>query len=266
MNDYEFTYLQNGEKPLDSLKDDGGFCGVFRKIACIGDSLSSGEFETVDKEGNHSYLDCFDYSWGQYLARMVGSNVLNFSRGGMSAKEYYTSFAEANCFWDRGKACQAYVIALGVNDLNWMQQEIGSASDTDSGENNGNQTFAWYYARIIERYKKIQPNGKFFFVTMPKEFDDQPDNFEIKKNHAELMHEFAKKYINSYVIDLNEYAPVFDEKFKKNHILNGHMTPSGYMILAKIIANYIDYIVRSDFSSFKQVGLIGLPQYDESNK
>ena len=33
------------EKPLENLVTDGGFTGIFRTIGCIGDSLSSGEFE-----------------------------------------------------------------------------------------------------------------------------------------------------------------------------------------------------------------------------
>ena len=33
------------EKPLDRIVSDGGFVGIFRTIACVGDSLASGEFE-----------------------------------------------------------------------------------------------------------------------------------------------------------------------------------------------------------------------------
>ena len=60
------------EKPLDTLVGDGGLCGVFRTIGCVGDSLSSGEFESLDASGNKTYHDMFEYSWGQYLARMAG--------------------------------------------------------------------------------------------------------------------------------------------------------------------------------------------------
>ena len=44
-------YGNPDEKPLDNLVEDGGFCGIFRTIGCIGDSLSSGEFESKDEEG-----------------------------------------------------------------------------------------------------------------------------------------------------------------------------------------------------------------------
>ena len=39
------------EKPLDSIPANGGFCRIFRKIGCIGDSLSSGEFELRNEDG-----------------------------------------------------------------------------------------------------------------------------------------------------------------------------------------------------------------------
>ena len=94
--DLNAMFNQPDEKPLDNLVTDGGFCGIFRKIGCIGDSLSSGEFEGINAEGQKTYHDYFDYSWGQYLARMAGCTVYNFSRGGMTASEYCNTFAEAN--------------------------------------------------------------------------------------------------------------------------------------------------------------------------
>ena len=56
-------YFPENEQPLDQLLSDGGFCGILRTIACVGDSLSSGEFETCDEKGEHHYFDMFDYSW-----------------------------------------------------------------------------------------------------------------------------------------------------------------------------------------------------------
>lgn len=73
------------EKPLDNIPPDGGYTAIFRTVACIGDSLSSGEFEAAAEKGS-SYHDMYEYSWGQFMARMCGSRVFNMSRGGMTAK------------------------------------------------------------------------------------------------------------------------------------------------------------------------------------
>ena len=51
-----FTVAQ-GEKPLENMKASCGFAGIFKEIGVIGDSLSSGEFESHDEEGNVLYHD-----------------------------------------------------------------------------------------------------------------------------------------------------------------------------------------------------------------
>ena len=63
------------EKPLDLMPENGGYTAIFRKIGVVGDSLSSGEFESRDKDGNRGYHDYFEYSWGQNLARLCGHSA-----------------------------------------------------------------------------------------------------------------------------------------------------------------------------------------------
>lgn len=95
--DYE-NFFAADEKPLDNLICNGGFCGIFRTIGCIGDSLSSGEHEGTAADGGKTYHDYYEYSWGQYMARNIGAKVYNFSRGGMTAEEYCERFAEDEAF------------------------------------------------------------------------------------------------------------------------------------------------------------------------
>jgi lysophospholipase L1-like esterase len=245
------------EKPLERLVQNGGFARIFKSIACVGDSLSSGEFESVDSEGVKHYHDMFEYSWGQVMARMAGNTVYNFSRGGMTAKEYCESFADANGFWNPKYASQAYIIALGVNDILNNRQELGSVNDVDfSDYKNNKENFAGYYAGIIQRLKQIQPRAKFFLMTMA---DEGKSDVKIKEKqaHAALLYDFAEKFDNTYVIDLLKYAPTYDEKFKENFYLNGHMNPMGYILTAKMIASYIDYIIRHNPEDFKEIGFIG---------
>jgi len=243
------------EKPLENPVNGYSNTAIFRKIAIIGDSLSSGEFETCDENGNKNFYDMFEYSWGQYIARKNGLTAYNFSRGGMTAKEYMESFAEANGFWDKDKACQAYVIALGWNDIYGLDMEIGGIQDIDEADSSKNrQTFIGYYAAIVDRYKKICPDAKFFFVTLPKSEDK---NQEKVLESVEKLHELSKYFDNSYVIDLYNYAPVENEEFKKNFYLHGHMNPMGYILTARMIDSYIDYIIRKSPNDFKNVPFIG---------
>ena len=250
--------------PLEEILPDGGYCGIFRAIGCIGDSLSSGEFESLDDNGNKGYHDYFEYSWGQYLARLAGCKVYNFSRGGMTAEEYWESFAEAQDYWNPNKLCQAYILALGINDLCGRGGLVGSLSDIDWGnyENNA-PTFAGYYARIIQRLKGMQPKAKFFLMTMPRE-KEAAARQEAKDRHAELLYQLAEKFDYTYVLDLRRYAPEYDEEFKRRFYLGGHMNPAGYLLTAKMVASYIDYIIRQHPEDFSQVGFIGTPFHNVS--
>lgn len=257
------------EKPLDNIVSDGGFTSVFRTIGCVGDSLSSGEHESLDENGKKGYHDYYEYSWGQYLARSAGIKVYNFSRGGMTAKEYCEGFADSKDFWNIDKRCQGYIIALGVNDLN-ADKNLGSADDVDlNNYKNNKKTFAGYYAEIIQRYKEIQPKAKFFLMTVPHSFED-PDNVSEKQllrdEHAKLLYKFAEMFENTYVLDFRKYAPVYDEQFRKKFFLGGHMNAAGYMLTAKMVGSYIDYIVRHNMEDFSQIGFVGTPHHNVSAK
>lgn len=257
----EDYYAKEGEKPLDRITEDGGFCGIFRTIGCIGDSLSSGEFEAYDQAGNINFLDCFEHSWGQYMARRIGSKVYNFSQGGMTAKAYLDGFAQSNDYWNPSKACEAYIMALGVNDLCNMHYEIGSVKDIDINDYENNKpTFAGDYAKIIQKYRQIQPNARFFLVTFAH-CTFYPQIEEYIEAHSSLLKSIAEIFPYTYVIDLAEYAPVYDEAFRKNFYLGGHLNPAGYLLTAKIIMSYIDYIIRHNPEDFAQTGLIGSPYH-----
>ncbi|MBQ8611546.1 MAG: SGNH/GDSL hydrolase family protein [Oscillospiraceae bacterium] len=251
--------IDENELPLQNIVSDGGCCGIFRAIGCVGDSLSSGEFEGTGEDGKSTYHDMFDYSWGQYLARMAGCTVRNFSRGGMTGREYCQTFAEANDFWNPAKACQAYILALGVNDLYGLKQDVGTMADIcDEDWSKNADTFTGWYAQIIQRLKAIQPDAKFFLMTMPRE-DHEDENAAKADAHAEQLYRMAEHFSNCYVLDLRKYGPVYDAAFRKKFYLSGHMTPTGYLYTARVVASYIDYIIRHNMTDFKQVGFIGTP-------
>ncbi len=256
-------FINEGENPLDNIVSDGGFCSIFRTIACVGDSLSSGEFESLNENGEKGYHDYFEYSWGQFLARETGSKVYNFSRGGMTAREYCESFAESKDFWNPELKAQAYIIALGVNDLCNRKKPIGSIDDIDLNDyNNNKDTFAGNYGKIIQRYKEIQPKAKFFLVGFPKGRDQT-----IIAEHTKLLKELANLFDYTYVLDLCKYGTDYDSpEFRKAFFLGGHMNPMGYKFMAKVIMSYIDYIIRANPEDFAQVGFIGTDFFNCSAK
>jgi lysophospholipase L1-like esterase len=260
MNIHDY-YLTPDEKPLDRLTTDGGLTGIFRTIACVGDSLSSGEFEYVNAEGIKTYHDMFDHSWGQHLGRMAGSKVYNFSRGGMSAAAYCTQFAEERGFWSAELAADAYILALGVNDIqNNPTFPMGSVADICREDWQQNKpTFAGYYAQIIQRYAAMQKGAHFFLVTIPTTPQSAPIREARADEHAALLHAIAAFFGEDtvHVIDLRRYGPVYDEEFYRHFFMGGHMNPAGYLLTAKLMASYIDYFIRREPEKFARAGFIG---------
>lgn len=251
--------LQEGQNPLETLLDHGGYSAIFRKIAVIGDSLSSGEFESF-QNGKKSYHDLFEFSWGSFISYTTGAQVYHFSKGGMTVRHFLDGWAEERGFFDPEKACQAYIVALGVNDLFGEKQEVGTVGDIDlSDPDHHKATFAGYYGSLLQRYRAIQPKGKFFLVTMPRSGYAEED--AVAAAHAKLLYDFADLFDNTYVIDLNRYAPVYDTAFREQYYLGNHLNPMGYVLTAKMMMTYLDFLVRNDPDAFRQVALIGTPYY-----
>ena len=261
-------YLKiEGEKPLENMVSNGGYCSILRKIVCIGDSLSSGEFES-HMNGKVGYHDSYDYSWGQFLARDAGCTVLNCSKGGMTAEKYDQFASERGYYNDEYKA-NAYIIALGVNDVSRSMEglyELGDIRDVDPEDHSNNKpTAIGYYARVISKYKKLQPKAKFFLMTPPKNGKND-ERAQLYDKLSEEIRRLSKIFDNCYVIDLREYAPVYNQDFKDLFYLGGHLNPMGYRLTALMIESYIDYIIRNHFDDFKQIGFVGTPYYNENVK
>ena len=253
-------YIKNeGEKPLDRIISDGGYCCVFRTLACVGDSLASGELESLDAEGKKGYHDYFEYSWLQFIARSAGiPKAYNFTRGGMTAKEYFTTFAEAKGYWNPELAAQGYIMALGVNDMKHI--ELGSVEDINLDDYTKNaETFAGYYGAIIQRYKEIQPKARFFLIT-------PPGRGEAGDKITEILYGISKMFEFTYVIDLHKYVDDFQGTLRSNFYLGGHLNVMGYKLFGDIIASYIDYIIRNNMEDFKQIGFVGTPFHNIAEK
>ena len=73
MDPNTFLYPTADERPLDRLVEGYSRTSVFRRVAFIGDSLSSGEFETVDQDGVHGYHDLYEYAEAKKEKRRHGN-------------------------------------------------------------------------------------------------------------------------------------------------------------------------------------------------
>ena len=146
--------------PLSKIIRDGGMINIFRSIGCIGDSLSSGAFESCENNVRIC-RDYYEYSWGKQIERITGIEMTNFSRGGLIAYQLYKEADERtspvddiNRLFDSDNSKQAYIIALGVNDMhgkdvlkNIYGGKIGNAKNDINifDYTRNNQTFVGCY-------------------------------------------------------------------------------------------------------------------------
>ena len=245
----DVTFLESIKpNPLSIIKPVSSFASIIHSWGFIGDSLSSGEFEY--HEGDQTkYIDMYDYSWGQRFCKLCGVDGYNFSQGGQSAKGWCQGSSDRTWGGASVNPKQGYIIALGVNDRSKSLYPVGDLStDVDMVDYNNNaDTYAGWMAGIVQRLKSIQPKCKIFVVTDPKG-DDTWNN---------IVRGLTTKFTDVFLIDLALYAPSYAGAFSSMFFNGGHMNAMGYEYTAYMMATYIDWIIRNNINSFKQVSFIG---------
>ena len=249
-------------EPLTSVSESGGLAGIFPKFGFIGDSLCSGAVAYND--GTWHYPERYYTSWGLYMCREVGSNGTIWAYSGCSTATWWNSYIVDNGRGINNEGVQddnerfsstkiGYVIALGVNDI-IASVTVGDV-DTDidlADYTNNADTFAGKYGRIIQKIKEQQPSAKIFVVTIPAIWAAQAET----QGYNGVIRDMASKFSNVFVIDFYAYLPS-DPQITSDYMYQGHMTTQGYKWIAMAMATYIDYIVRTNPASFKNVALIG---------
>ena len=102
-------------------------------------------------------------------------------------------------------------------------------------------------------------------MTMPRSNRDAEREEKVEK-FSEAIRSIEKMFNNIYILDFRKYAPVYDDEFRKHFYLAGHLNPAGYMLTAKMVMSYIDYIIRKNPEDFTQVGFMGTPYYNKNYK
>lgn len=246
--------IADGEKPLDIIKPDCGFLSIFRDVGVIGDSLSSGEFESTGDNREVHYHDMYEYSWPNVLGRITGAQWHNYSRGGMTAKEFMNGWADEHGYWEKR---QAYIIELGNNDLFVFGQQPGSALDVNPQNPSENpDTFFGWLGKVISKCKALEPDSRIFLVGLLKD-KTGPEKDAVVLKVTEEMKKVASMFSYTYVLDMATYGIVYDEATRSKFAMGYHPNAMGYYAFALMVGNYIDYIIRSDFESFKEVPFIG---------
>ena len=141
-----------GEVPAASI-------AAFRRIGVVGDSFASGTVNVNGEQPSYTAL-----SWPQVMGRLVGAEVVNYTKAGLSTRTWLT---DANGLTKllADDPQGLYILALGINDDNLGSSYIGAIGDVDTGAD----TFYGNYGRIITQIMAHAPGSKLVMTTLARQ-------------------------------------------------------------------------------------------------
>lgn len=226
---------------------------AFNKFGVIGDSLASGE-SVSNAGGSNVYVDNYDYSWGQFIAKDHGLECINFSKGGLTTRSWLTSPYGLAKLQATGNECNAYIIGLGVNDANHLGAGyIGSQSDIHIDDPSQNaDSFYGNYGKIISAIKGVQAKAKIFIFTIPEKESQYTAYNTAIRNIATIFDEV-------YCIDLasTKYIDNFTLGFFAAQRRVGHYNAIGYKEISDVIYKILGNYMFNNYSDFNQIEFIG---------
>lgn len=253
---------KEGVNPLEKIIKDGGMYNIFKTSGVVGDSLSSGCMEYRDTDGKAVGIDMYEYSWIQRIGKITGNTCYNFSAGGLTTRKFFTtSNDKVRSIMDEDKKCQAYHIALGVNDVADTTLNVGSRSDINLSNKSLNaDTFYGNYAKIIQTIKEIQPNAKIFVHTMHN-FPQMTKWGARFTDFNNAIKDMVNIFDNCYLLDFFAFDELHDEEFQKKYYNGFHDNALGYQRKAHLVISYVDWIVNNNYEQFREIPFIGTSKY-----
>lgn len=230
----------------------------FRSFGVIGDSLSVG---CVTAGGDYGYTARNLYfSWGQYIARKLGTNCVNIGKSGVTVKGWLTDVDCYPYFNSTAKQCQCYVIALGVNDIN-VSTTVGSSSDIHVDDYTLNaDTFYGNYGKIISLIKEKYEKAKIFICTIPYPYGEGSNAYP----YNTAIRTIATLFDDVYLVDarLTNNNLLFKNPKMVASYINGHYTPIGYKIMSDNYLKIINDTMHNNYNNM--LNIVDIPDgFDE---
>ena len=215
---------------------------MFEKFGVVGDSCSSGAIYVLNADGSQkSAGSYYNLSWGQIMARKLGTTCTNFSKGGLSTRTWLTD--------DKGlplllatEPQNIYYLMLGINDKGKHGVEyIGTIADIKTDYAQNADTFYGNYGKIISNIKEHAPNAKIIMSTMiGKTGANKSFNDAIEAIAAHFGIPCVKQYENDF----------FNSDFYRNNIVKDHPTAPVYSGMANALQKMFEDAVRDNVAYF----------------
>lgn len=247
-----YNVLDSSMMNTDDFESDFLDFGIFRSIACLGDSYTQGAI--ANSAGNYLNGDKQN-PWPNIIAQRFGIHVDNYGVGGSTTKSYWTNELSKVL---SGTKPDGYFYCWGINDSSndkyhvdlWdnttAMEHLGSASDiVDSESDVPNNTFYGYYSSIIMKCKAYAPSALHTIIVMPIT-GNYSDTVSYRNATIEIANSLGIPYMN----------PMDDQFFFSdayNNMNTGHPTRLGYVGMARAFTRLFSKCVTSHVSYYKNV-------------
>lgn len=203
-------------------------CRAFKKILCIGDSLTEGRFDYKESGVTKEFTDS-DYSYPAYLKAISGRDITNAGDAGETTVSWYELHGAED--FSGHDAC---IMHLGRNDYSGGNSV--SSADRIQAMNN-----------IIAKVKADNPQIKIFVSTQI--------NYYTYANVGIIDEDMAtvvSQNTDCYLLDIHTYGRMVQSRDSYSHC-----TAVGYMTLAEYYFRYISYIMHMEYSGFMTIQFTG---------
>ena len=223
---------------------------MFETFGVVGDSFASGALMTDASTGSAHY----NLSWGQVLARNLGTECINFSEGGLTTKTWLTS-AKGLPLLLSSNAQDIYYLALGINDAYHLSNApvvpLGTIDDIKADYTQNPDSFYGNYGRIIDQIKAKAPKAKLIMFTVATY-----SNATYSSPNKTSISNAIKEIANHYSIPVIEQDAdwFFRSDFYLNNMVFSHPTAPLYSGMANAFKRMIETAIHDNYSYFADYG------------
>ena len=217
---------------------------IFKKIAVIGDSYSSGcVYNRVDGSGGD---DNYELSWIQNIARRIGATAENFSQCGFTTGGWIEG-ANGLAKMNNAEPQDLYIISLGINDV-YRACPDNSAYYTVSESDVINKTrgsMCGNLSIIIDAVLTKSRNAKIVLLQQCNLYISN-STFKYYFQKINECIQYVADYNGLPCLSLNE-NDYFKSNYYRDNVVEGHPNAVSYVGMSVAIQSMIEDILDTDY-------------------
>jgi lysophospholipase L1-like esterase len=223
---------------------------VFKKVCCIGDSLTAGFTKIGGVDIGSAAARPLGNNWPAYMENLTGGNQYDNIAIGSSTTHHWRyedgpqSEYKPDLDLANDSTYEAYIIALGVNDER-TNVTVGTISDIASNKSSNADTFCGNYDYIVRQLIEWNSKAHIFCLTIPLSEGSKAVQYNA------IINEIGNLYPNKVHVISLEREDV-DLSWIAVNFANGHYCPIVYNYFASIIYRRISDTIWNNNTIFRE--------------